>query len=120
MSLHARRGGPASPRRHSGVAVRPASGTHRAEPRLARGQAVSVESAVAERRILRGPASGGTVGGGTEQGRGAPVSGNSGQATNGNGTGTGRLASIESAAPDTAQAPSFENNPKVESGRSEA
>src|ERR1700682_2927227 len=105
MSVHASRRGPASPRRDSGSAVRPASGTHRAEPRAARGQAVSLESAVAKRRILRSQTGGGPVGGAPEQGQGAPVPGNSGQAANGNGAGPGRLAGIESAASDAAQAP---------------
>src|ERR1700682_4663690 len=120
MSVHASRRGPASPRRDSGSAVRPASGTHRAEPRVARGQAVSLESAVAKRRMPGRKPGGGSGAGGREKGQGAPVPGNSGQAANGNGAGPGRLAGIESAASDAAQALRFENDPQVESGRGEA
>src|SRR5690242_19571280 len=75
MPLHARRPGPASPRRYTGSAIRAQAGTHREEPRPAGSEAFSLEFALAERRVLPDEIGRGPLGGRDPQGGGGPLSG---------------------------------------------
>src|SRR5580700_1937282 len=90
MPLHARRAGPASPRRYTGIAIRAQAGTHREEPCLAGSEAFSLEFALAERRVLPDEIGSGLLGGRDPQGGGGPLSGADRKNPSGAGTTEGR------------------------------